>query len=230
MNPDLDPRKFGEIVSQANNKPDVKKDDTPFTIPAIIRKNMAEGEFWKDHPMVSYIISYYVVPSLTSGVHKVATAFLDFFILDRPLRPSNQKNGNVYIYNDSPNRTNYAGYSQPQFSASYVGADGKARPITSDKYRKPSRAGYVRIPGERPWTEPEIEGMWESVEDRLVECIKRSGWFSVQDFYDACGQAGAPTTATRYGWQSVAGFGIMLDPEDPRIMIVRMSSDPEEIK
>lgn len=230
MNPDLDPRKFGEIVSQANNKPDVKKDDIPFTIPAIIRKNMADGEFWKDHPILSDIISYYVVPSVTSGVHKVATASLDFFILDRPLRPSNQKSGNVYIYNDGTTRTNYAGYSQQQFSASYVGADGKTRPITSDKYRRPSKASYVRIPGERPWNEAEIDGMWESVSTQLEACIQRSGWVSVQDFYDACGQPGAPSTATKYGWRSIGGFSIVLDPEDPCIMIVRMGSDPNQIE
>lgn len=229
MNPDLDPRKFGELAKQANNPPATKRDETPFTIPAIIRRNMAESEFWKEHPILSDIISYYVVPAVTTGVHKTASAFLDFFILDRPLRPSNAKNGNVYIYNDGTNRTNYVGYSQPASTAAYIGEDGKTRPITSDRYRRPSKASYVRILGERPWNQAEIDGMWESVSNQLEACINHSDWISVQDFYDACGQSGAPSTATKYGWRSMKGLSIVLDPEDPCVMIVRMGSDPEQI-
>ena len=242
MNPDIDPRKFGEVAKPKDTTPAVKPDEPiRITLPAMARRHMQNSEFFKNHPIISDLISFYALPSAQSGVHKLLSGLIDFFILDRDLKPSNSKNGNVYIYNDRDN--GYRGYDSYYgnngFSASYVGADGKTKPITADRYRKPSKASFVRIPhydptGELcPWSTWESETMADSITNHLSRCVENGEWASVQDLYDACGQSGAPSTATEHGWPSIGRVEIYIDPYDKCYLIVKMPDEPlsrEEIE
>lgn len=237
MNPDIDPKKFGELVKQANDPQPVKQETSrPVTLPSYIRAKMSASKFFDEHPVIADILSYYIIPAFQNGIHKTASAALDFFILDRDLRPSGNKNGGVYVYSDS--RKDYTSYSsQPRYyTASYIGSDGKIKPITADKYRRPSSASFVRIPKRDldgnlvPWTIGEVEEMSDIIHTKCEQCIEHSDYVSVNDFYDICGQSGAPTTSLMYGWPSIAKLSVIRDPDDPCYIIASMGMDPTEIK